>query len=78
MKICIWIHNHEILHEFIIWIQILIYDHEEYREIRCWNSHVWVYVWIHASEFILLKSYEILTLAEVHFLYWKLGVNRSI
>ena len=57
MKCRIWIHDHEILYEFIIWIQIWIHDYEEYREFICQNSYVWIHLWIHAGEFMIMKSY---------------------
>ena len=62
--------GHEMSHEFIgheilsyafiiwkIWIQIWIYDHEEYLEFICHNSYVWIHLWIQSGEFMIMKSY---------------------
>ena len=57
MKCRIWIHDHEIIYEFIIWIHVWIHGHEEYHEIICQNSYVWIRLCIHAGEFMIMKSY---------------------
>ena len=56
MKCHIWIHDDEILHEFIIWIQIWIHDHKEYCKIICQNSYACIHLWIHDGEFMIMKS----------------------
>ena len=66
MKYCIWIHDHEILYEFIVWIQTWIhmkYIVKSYVRIHmyefiynscCWNhdNKKWNHVWIHNYEFM--------------------------
>ena len=56
MKRSIWIHDHEILFEFMTWIQIWSHYHEKYSE-SYQNSYIWIGPRIQAAEFIYMKSY---------------------